>query len=37
MPVRGLRKYLLSASQLFDNQQSRADLTRPLEIGIFQK
>jgi hypothetical protein len=32
MPVRGLRKYLLSASQLFDKHQSRADLSRPLEI-----
>jgi len=33
MPVRGLRKYLLSASQLFDKHKSRADLTRPLEIN----
>lgn len=31
MPVRGLRKYLLSASQLFDSRKSRADLTRPIE------
>lgn len=31
MPVRGLRKYLLSASQLFDTRRSRADLIRPVE------
>lgn len=32
MPVRGLRKYLLSASQLFDSRLSRADLTSPLQV-----
>jgi hypothetical protein len=31
MPVKGLRKYLLSASQLFDSHRSRADLLRPVE------
>lgn len=31
MPVQGLRKYLLFASQLFDRKHSRADLTAPLE------
>lgn len=34
MPVRGLRKYLVSASQLFDTQRSRADLIRPIEYDI---
>mmetsp|Transcript_28536 Transcript_28536/g.47930 ORF Transcript_28536/g.47930 Transcript_28536/m.47930 type:complete len:320 (+) Transcript_28536:75-1034(+) len=33
MPVKGLRKYLLSASQLFDRRTSRADLTRALEVN----
>lgn len=32
MPVKGLRKYLLSASQLFDHKYSRADLLQPLVI-----
>ena len=32
MPVVGLQKYLLSAAHLFDHHQSRADLTRPLQI-----
>lgn len=32
MPVRGLKKYLLFASQLFNHQKSRADLLRPVEI-----
>eukprot|EP01031_Cornospumella_fuschlensis_P035119 gene35119-42535_t len=32
MPVRGLQKYLLSASQLFHYASSRAELTRPLEL-----
>lgn len=31
MPVKGLRKYLLAASQLFDTRRSRADLIRPIE------
>eukprot|EP00747_Dinoflagellata_sp_TGD_P178611 gnl/TRDRNA2_/TRDRNA2_27849_c0_seq1.p1 gnl/TRDRNA2_/TRDRNA2_27849_c0~~gnl/TRDRNA2_/TRDRNA2_27849_c0_seq1.p1 ORF type:complete len:497 (-),score=46.70 gnl/TRDRNA2_/TRDRNA2_27849_c0_seq1:226-1716(-) len=31
MPVKGLRKYLLAASHLFDSRKSRADLTRPIE------
>lgn len=31
MPVRGLQKYLSSASQLFDTRRSRADLRRPIE------
>lgn len=31
MPVKGLRKYLFSASQLFDRRRSRADLLRPVE------
>jgi hypothetical protein len=34
MPVRGLRKYLLAASQLFDTRKSRADLIRPIEYDI---
>ena len=30
MPVRGLKKYLLSASNLFDRKHSRADIIRPV-------
>jgi hypothetical protein len=32
MPVKGLKKYLSSASQLFEYRSSRADLLRPLVI-----
>lgn len=32
MPVKGLRKYLLFASQLFDQHSSRADLIAPIEV-----
>mmetsp|Transcript_31111 Transcript_31111/g.44716 ORF Transcript_31111/g.44716 Transcript_31111/m.44716 type:complete len:337 (-) Transcript_31111:54-1064(-) len=32
MPVKGLKKYLLSVSNLFDRKKSRADLIRPLII-----
>lgn len=32
MPVKGLQKYLLSASTLFDKKSSRADLIKPIAI-----
>jgi hypothetical protein len=37
MPVCGLRKYLLSASQLFDSKLSRADVIAPVKYCDVQK